>query len=105
MKKTDKRFFVFILYASISVSIYGQCFDMSNLNSSNIVCTTGTFDNPYMSTGVVPGRHTIMSNVNAYDDNVPQLRTIPIGETNAIRLGNDRTGAEAESITFLHTYS
>lgn len=103
MKKTYKRFFSFILYASISVSIYGQCFDMTNLHSSNIVCTTGTFGNPYMSTGVVSGRHTIMSNVNAYDDNVPQLRTIPIGETNAIRLGNNRTGAEAESITFLHT--
>ena len=80
--------------------VSAQCFDMTSLSGGNVTCTTGSYSNPYQSTGVVPGRHTIMSNTNEYDPNVPSLLTIPTGESHSIRLGNDRTGAEAESITF-----
>jgi len=97
------RLVVICVFSILVFNSYGQCFDMSNLHSSNVTCTTGTYGNPYANTGVVTGRHTIMSNVNAYDDNVPQLLTVPQGETNSIRLGNDQVGAQAESVTFLYT--
>mgnify|MGYP004503779105 CR=1 FL=1 len=97
------RLILFFIFSILISKGYGQCFDMSDLHNSNVTCTTGSYGNPYASTGVVSGRHTVMSKVNDYDPNVPQLLTIPRGETNSIRLGNDRTGAEAESITFLYT--
>ena len=97
------RLFILCAFSMLIFNSYGQCFDMSNLHSSNITCTTGTYGNPYANTGVVTGRHTVMSNVSGYDDNVPQLLTIPRGETHSIRLGNDQVGAQAESITFLYT--
>lgn len=83
--------------------LMAQCFDMTSLSGGNVTCTTGSYSNPYKSTGVVSGRHTIMSNTSAYDPYVPSLLTIPTGESNSIRLGNDNTGAEAESVTFRYT--
>lgn len=97
------RIHLFIVLCIFTIYSYAQCFDMTNLQSNNVTCTTGSVSNPYASIGVVSGRHTIMANTSAYDNNVPQLLTIPTGETNSIRLGNDQTGAQAESITFLHS--
>ncbi|MGN1239535.1 MAG: PKD domain-containing protein [Paludibacteraceae bacterium] len=83
--------------------VLAQCFDMTSLSGTNVICTTGSYNNPYQSIGAVSGRHTIMSNTSEYDSHVPSLLTIPTGESNSIRLGNDRTGSEAESITFRYT--
>ena len=84
-------------------SAFAQCFDMTNLHSPSITCTSGTYSNPYLKTGVVAGRHTVMTDPGAHDNHVPQLKTIPEGEETSIRLGNDNTGGEAESITFRYT--
>ena len=86
---------------------YAQCFDMTNLNNPNIVCTYGTFSNPYKTIGVVDqgstsanSRHTVNTDVYAYDPNVPNLKVVPTGESSSIRLGNWLTGSQAESVTF-----
>lgn len=97
-----KLFFLSIWLFSMQL-VVAQCFDMTSLTGGNVTCTTGSYSNPYQYTGVVSGRHTIMSNTSAYDPNVPSLLTIPTGESNSIRLGNDLVGAEAESVTFRYT--
>lgn len=98
-----KIFFLYVLLLCCADLILAQCFDMTSLTGGNVTCTTGSYSNPYQSTGVVSGRHTIMSNTSAYDPNVPSLLTIPAGESSSIRLGNDQTRAEAESVTFRYT--
>ncbi len=95
-----KRTLLSSLFSITSILLLAQCFDLTNLNSSSITCTFGNYDNPYMYTGVANNRHTVNTDVNAYDANVSQLKVIPEGESVSIRLGNDKTGAEAESITF-----
>ena len=103
-----KRFILLIsLYIVCINYVYAQCFDMTNLNNPNIVCTYGTFSNPYKTIGVVDqgstsanSRHTVNTDVYAYDPNVPNLKVVPTGESSSIRLGNWLTGSQAESVTF-----
>lgn len=87
----------------IALHLSAQCFNMTDLNDPSITCTYGYYDNPYASVGIINGRHTVMTNVNGKDSNIPQLSVVPPGETSSIRLGNDNTGSEAESITFEYT--
>ena len=87
----------------IALHLSAQCFNMTDLNDPSITCTYGYYNNPYASVGVINGRHTVMTNVNGNDSNIPQLSVVPPGETSSIRLGNDNTGSEAESITFEYT--
>lgn len=78
----------------------GGCFDMSNLSNPGITCTYGDFDDPYEFTGVMSNRHTVITTLG-YDANTNNmLPTIPDCKDYAIRLGNQNTGAEAESISF-----
>lgn len=98
-----KKVFLLSILLCCAHLVFAQCFDMTSLTGGNVICTAGSYNNPYQSTGVVSGRHTIMSNTSAHDPNVPSLLTIPAGESNSIRLGNDKTGAQAESITFRYT--
>ena len=88
---------VFALHAS------AQCFNMTDLYDPSITCTYGRYENPYANIGVQSGRHTVMTDVNGKDENVPQLSVIPPGESSSIRLGNDGTNYQAESITFEYT--
>ena len=77
----------------------GGCFDLSNLSNPGITCTYGNFDNPYLHTGVINTRHAVVSTLG-YDANTDyMLPTIPDCKDYAIRLGNQNTGAEAESIS------
>ena len=87
----------------IALHLSAQCFNMTDLNDPSITCTYGYYGNPYASVGIINGRHTVMTNVNGKDSNIPQLSVVPPGETSSIRLGNDNTGSEAESITFEYT--
>ena len=103
-----KRVILFILLIDLCVNyFYAQCFDMTNLNSKGVVCTYGTFSNPYKYTGVIDdgsnsanSRHTVNTDIYAKDPNVPALNVVPTGETSSIRLGNWLTGSQAESVTF-----
>lgn len=85
-----------------------QCIDFKNLRSDNVICTYGSFSNPYQNIGIKddgPGkkssRHTIHQDANETDPRTGnQLHTVPPGEIASVRLGNWNTGAEAESITY-----
>src|SRR6185436_8088586 len=63
---------------------------------------TGTLPLPVI--GVIPGRHTIISSLNAGTDfygGFPQL--CPNGSLFSVKLGNEQTGAQAESISYTYT--
>ena len=52
-------------------------------------------------TGIVFGRHTIMTDTTQYDTYTNnKLRCIPPGHRYSARLGNNSTGAQAESLTY-----
>ncbi|HON21264.1 MAG TPA: hypothetical protein PLW70_08005, partial [Bacteroidales bacterium] len=77
------------------------CIDYTNLYADNVVCTYGTFSNPYQNIGVIPGRHTVMTDVNAVDPyTYGGLPCVCPGDLASVRLGNNVNGAEAESITY-----
>ncbi|MDR1591786.1 MAG: hypothetical protein LBS16_02730 [Prevotellaceae bacterium] len=80
-----------------------NCIAFLDLNSPTTTCTYGNFDNPYLGIGVVNNRHTIHTNPNELDSRTGnRLRTIPVGESASVRLGNWSTGAQAESITYTY---
>jgi hypothetical protein len=56
------------------------------------------------TTGIVPGRHTIMTNITAKDPHTNNLLSlIPPGYAYSARLGNDNTGAQAEGLSYTLT--
>ena len=101
----NKYYLFFVFFLLLNVIVIGQnCIDFTNFNSSGCVRTTGTFSNPYQMTLSVnnpSNRHVVMTNPNEKDINTGSiLRTIPIGESASVRLGNSSTGAQAESISY-----
>ena len=109
-----KRFFshvitiVVVLVTLTYIPVKSQnCIDLSNLNAPNITCMYGVFSTPYLHTGVldygpnnVASRHTVVT-TNTTDPRTNNLlHTIPDNEPYSVRLGNWRTGAEAESIVY-----
>ena len=70
--------------------MHAQCFDMSTLTGEGVVCRYGTFDNPDANQGIDNQEgeytHLVMSEVGQRDPIVNQLRTIPAGESHAVRL-------------------
>ena len=109
-----KRYFYLLCICTlVSIShISAQCINMTNLHDPSITCTSGDVDNPYADTGVIDrgsasgsSRHTIHTSTIERDYIIPDLYTVPRGETSSIRLGNWSVGGEAESITFEYTVS
>ncbi len=106
-----KRFPIINSILFLSVLASAQCIDFTDLRSSSVVCTYGTFDNPYQYVGIIDdgpsagsSRHTIHTNTNERDPRTDnQLRTVPNGEFASVRLGNWSVGAQAESITYEYT--
>lgn len=89
-----------IVFVTAVLHIHAQCFNMSDLHHSSIVCTYGNYSNPYANVGVISNRHVVNTNPNERDQVISNLLTIPKGDSISIRLGNSNTHAEAESITF-----
>ena len=85
------------------------CIDFLNINPTN--CSYGTVQKPMQATGAIDhgcdseeSRHTIHYRKDEYDARVggTRLRTIPTGSNASVRLGNWKTGAEAECIEYVH---
>lgn len=85
-----------------------ECVNISLLYSNKCTPYYGNFDNPYANEGYLNyqsdparSRHTLMTDTTEHDPVVgAALRTIPQGETMAVRLGNWRTGSEAEAMRY-----
>ena len=102
------------LYATLSLVAIGQTVcptapNFMNLHSPCVVATygkytgggaTGWTNTPFINTGVVDGRHTLIT-TQGFDPNTGnRLPLIPEGQTQSVRLGNQQIGAEAEAITY-----
>lgn len=92
-----------LLLCSLAVGLRAQCPDFMDLNSENVRCYYGMTYNPMLDTGVVAGRHTLITQQGTDFRTNHELPLLPAGETAVIRLGNDLSGAEAESIVYTFT--
>ena len=77
-----------------------QCPTFTDLTDTCVVCQYGYFDNPFQDTGIVFGRHTIITQQGADPYTGYQLPCLPPGEYAVVKLGNNQTGAEAEAISY-----
>lgn len=99
------KYIVFLLVSSLSLSIYGQqcCCVNSNFNLNNFTNWqgyTGSYANPASSTGIVGGRHTIITAQGVDPNSCGGLQMIPPGSNRSARLGNSGTGAQGERLTY-----
>lgn len=74
--------------------------DFMDLNARCVVATYGNTDDPFLNTGVVNGRHTVISHQGTDPSTGGGLSLMPPGASKVVRLGNFQTNAEAESITY-----
>ena len=90
------------LVAGLAVFAAAQavCPNFTDLNSPNVTGFTGSTSNPFASSGVVSGRHTLITAQGTDPNTGGALSFLPAGESQVIKLGNERTGAEAEALTY-----
>lgn len=82
-------------YTKFSGSKHVTCYKGSTYLPDSTECVVD--DGPSSSTS----QHTVHTDVTAFDPNTNnQLRTIPLGDTAAVRLGNWNTGKGGESILY-----
>jgi gliding motility-associated-like protein len=74
--------------------------DFSQNNFSNWTGFTGDYWNPAQATGIVNGRHTIMTGTGTDPNSCGGLPLVPPGSTFSARLGNSNWGAEAERLRY-----
>ena len=94
----------------ILIETVGDCFDFTNLSSESVNARFGTYEYPYVFTGLinygyesVNSRHTVHYDTTERDIRTNNaLRTIPQGSLASVRLGNWKGGSQAESITYAY---
>lgn len=74
--------------------------DFTDLNASCVVATYGTTADPFANIGIVNGRHTLVTQQGTDPKTGNSLQYLPANTQKVIQLGNSKTGAEAESITY-----
>ena len=90
-----------------------HCINYVDLHGPDVEATYGTFQNPYLNTGVVDTaytddpkfqRHVINWDPDEYDPRTGgRLKVVPEDEVASVRLGNWNVGAEAEALSFFYT--
>jgi hypothetical protein len=88
------------LVAGYAQSVCPSTPDFMDLQGSCVTCNYGTTSNPFQNTGIVNGRHTLITQQGSDPKTGGQLPLLPPGENSVIRLGNECIGAEAEAITY-----
>ena len=69
-----------LLYLSSTLLlIHAQCPDFTNLSDSNVTCQYGNTQNPMQYTGVVVGRHTVITQQGTDPNTGHQLPFLPPG--------------------------
>lgn len=94
--------FIFLLIGIRSL-IAQNLPDFTDLSSPNTICNYGNTSNPFMNTGIVYDRHTVVTQQGADQKTGFQLPFLPTGENTVIRLGNSQIGSEAEAVTYRFT--
>lgn len=79
---------------------WAQCPDFTNLSEPGVFCRYGPYENPTMNTGIVEGRHTVVTQQGMDPHTGYQLPILPPGETAVVKLGNDLGGKQSECIDY-----
>lgn len=95
-----KCLFVAILIMACYTALAQSCPDFTDLTDPGVQCYYGSFNSPYIHTGIVPNRHTVISTQGTDPNTGGQLPLLPEGETQVVRIGNDSVGAQSEVIVF-----
>ena len=98
-----KKIFLFVGLWLIPIMLWSQCPVFTDLNASGVICQYGTFNNPFMNTGIAYGRHTVITQQGGDPNTGYQLPFLPPGENAVVKLGNEQVGAEAEAVTYQFT--
>ena len=80
-----------------------QCPNFMDLTSSSVTGYYGSFDYPLLNVGIVPGRHTLITEQGTDPRTGGQLPLLPDGENAVIKLGNEMVGAQSESLVYTFT--
>lgn len=86
-----------------AVALKAQCPDFLDLNGPNVTAYYGNTFNPMANVGVVPGRHTLITQQGTDPRTGGLLPLLPPGENAVIKLGNENIGAQAESLVYTFT--
>lgn len=97
-----------LLLWSLAIGLRAQCPDFMDLTSSAV---TGYYStNGYhvtssliMSVGIMPGRHTLITQQGTDPRTGDQLPLLPDGENAVVKLGNEQVGGETESLVYTFT--
>ncbi|MBO4489057.1 MAG: hypothetical protein J5741_05305 [Bacteroidales bacterium] len=91
---------LFLIVLSSALAVYAQCPDFTNLTGAGVTCQYGSVTNPFQHTGLVPGRHSVITQQGTDPNTGGQLPLLPPGESAVVKLGNENVGSEAEAITY-----
>lgn len=98
-----KEILITLLWGLLALTVQAQCPDFTDLTGPNVVCYYGSTSNPDSLVGIVPGRHTVITQQGTDPRTDNLLPLLPDGETAVVRLGNELVGGEAESIVYTFT--
>ena len=101
MKKIVSIILTFHICASVfAQSVSLSCPDFMDIEASHVVATTGKTSNPFVTKGVVNGRHTLINQQGTDPRTGGSLQLLPPSESQVIKLGNEQVGSEAEALTY-----
>ena len=98
-----KSIFCVLLLCLSAFMLRAQCPNFTDLGSSNVTCYYGTVADPMLDTGVVYGRHTLITQQGTDPRTGGLLPLLPPGESAVIKLGNENAHAKAEALVYTFT--
>ena len=98
-----KSILCIMLWGLLALTAHAQCPDFTDLNSSAVTGYYGHIYDTVMNIGIVPGRHTLITQQGTDPHTGGQLPLLPNGENVVVRLGNSAVGAETESLVYTFT--
>lgn len=99
-----KNTILFVLVLGFgALAVKAQCPNFLDLTSNSVTAYYGYINDSVLNVGIVPGRHTLITQQGTDPMTGGQLPLIPDGENTVIRLGNWAVGAQTESLVYTFT--
>ena len=103
-----KTILLALLWGLFALTVQAQCPDFMDLTGPNVTgfySTNGYYGSTaaIMSVGIMPGRHTLITQQGTDPRTGDQLPLIPDGDSVVVKLGNEQVGAESESLVYTFT--
>lgn len=92
-----------LFFLICAIALKAQCPDFLDLNGPYVTAYYGNTFNPMANVGVVPGRHTLITQQGTDPRTGGLLPLLPPGESAVIKLGNELIAGQAESLVYTFT--